>query len=394
MVSFLDKLILFFFVTLAFFLPISNTGVEISFALILLGMTAKAFIEKPSLKDVKLFFTDRINLAVLVFYLLIGLSLFASGPLFSKSLRAWITKWGEGVMLFYLARIFLNKKQLKTLLLVLLAATFLVCIDGVYQRMTGVDFLRGFELNTVDAYTAVRASFNHYNDFAAFLVTMFFVNLGVFGTLKKAYLKLLSVSLALLIILNMAFAYSRGSWVAFFIVCFFLAAFVSNRKIKALLISMLSIFLIGLFAAPVLRERLILIVQKGGDAGRFSMWKSAIAIFESSPVIGCGLGLFMDKVASYGTTSSQYAHNCYLQILAETGILGLGGFLWIIGQTATRACITLKKRLDVVSLGIFSGFSAFLIHAFFDTQLFSLKLSVFFWLLIALLAKSLEEEAS
>jgi putative inorganic carbon (HCO3(-)) transporter len=390
--AFLDRSLFLFFIVLTFFLPISNTGIELFFGLILFGMIVKAVLTPPSPEEIRQFFSDRINLAVLVFYIFIGLSLMASGPLFAKSLRAWISKWGEGVLLFYFARIFLTRKQLKALLYVLLVSAFLVCIDGLYQKITGTDFLRGFDLNSVGDYLAVRATFSHYNDFATFLVVLFFINLGMFAYAKKVPIKGISAILALMIIVNMLFTYSRGSWVAFFTVCLFLVIFIANKKVKVLVCSMLAVFLLSILIVPTLRERFAFIVQKGGDAGRFAIWSTAISIFKDSPLIGCGVGLFMDNFSKYGGAGYQYAHNCYLQILAETGILGLASFLWIIGETFLKGCRQLKRRPDIVSLGVFSGFLAFLIHAFFDTQLFSLKLSILFWLMLSFVVKLTEEK--
>jgi len=388
---FLDRSLFLFFLSLAFFLPVSNSGIEISFGLVMLGMMAKAALQPPSFRAIRLFFSDRVNLAVLIFYILIGLSLTASGPLFAKSLRAWITKWGEGVLLFYFARIFLTRKQLKALLYVLLVATFIVCIDGLYQKATGADFLRGFDLNNVGNYLAVRATFNHYNDFATFLVAIFFINMGIFSSVKRMELRGVFFLLALMIIANMLFTYSRGSWVAFFSICLLLAVFVANKRIKVMIFSMAAIFLIVVLAVPALRERLVFILQKGGDATRFRMWTTAAAIFKDSPLVGCGLGLFIDNFSKYGSASGcQYAHNCYLQILAETGILGLASFLWIMGEVILRGYRRLKEKLDVIFIGVFSGFLAFLVHAFFDTQLFSLKLSIFFWLMLSFVVKLLE----
>ncbi len=392
--SFLDKVIFFFFITLVFFLPISNTGIEISFGAILLGMIARAAVRPPSFSDVKEFFKDKINFAVLIFYVCIGLSLLASGPELSKSFRAWITKWGEGVALFYFARIFLNEKRLRILIHVLLGAAFIVCLDGLYQKITGTDLLRGFTMNSAGNFLAIRASFNHFNNFATFLVVLFFINLGSFYDLKKNTAKVFSVCLTLLIMINLFFTYSRGAWLAFFMVCLLLVVFIPSRKIKWTFIPMLTFFLCAIIAVPALRERAMFIFQKGGDAQRFRFWGIAINMFKTSPIIGCGLGLFMDNFAKYSQSHPQYTHNCYLQLLAETGILGLGAFLWFIGNVLVTGLKRIRRQLDTLVLALLAAFAGFLVHAFFDTQLYSLKLSVLFWLLTALLVKSYDKDPS
>ena len=57
----IDKVALFFFFVLAFFLPISNAAIESCFGFIFLCFLAKSFLKKPSLEKLKEFFKDRLN---------------------------------------------------------------------------------------------------------------------------------------------------------------------------------------------------------------------------------------------------------------------------------------------------------------------------------------------
>jgi putative inorganic carbon (hco3(-)) transporter len=94
----------------------------------------------------------------------------------------------------------------------------------------------------------------------------------------------------------------------------------------------------------------------------------------------------MDFFRQYSSTLIiQYAHNCYLQILAETGLIGLMTFLWFLFELIRNGYKKIKTNNDLISLGLFTGFLAFLIHMFFDTQMYSLKLSMLFWILAAFL---------
>ncbi|MFH1877533.1 MAG: O-antigen ligase family protein [Candidatus Omnitrophota bacterium] len=392
-VSFLDKTVFFLFAVFVFFLPVSNSALEISFSLIAAVMFVRAVLAPPSFEDIKSFFSDRINLAVMVFFVCVGLSLIASGPLFNKSLRAWLFKWGEGVLLFCIVRICLTKKRLMTLLFVLLGAAFLVCVDGLYQKATGADFIRGFTPNLIRGVLPVKACFSHHNDFATFLVSIFFVNFGVFYAVKKNWIKVSSLFLSALIIVNLIFTYSRGAWLAFLAVSLFLMLAAPYRKVKITFFAAMFVFAAVIIFVPLLRERLFNIIQKGGDAGRFYKWTIAMNIFRDYPVFGSGVGLFMDKYAEYTVLGGyHYAHNCYIQILAETGLAGLVTFLWFLSEIIVKAFRGLLKNAGMIGIGLFSGFMSFLIYAFFDTQLYSLKLSLLFWTLAAFLVKSMEKD--
>ncbi|MCK4809826.1 MAG: O-antigen ligase family protein [Candidatus Omnitrophica bacterium] len=388
----IDKAAFSFFVILVFFFPISGALIEISFTGILFCFLLKLVFKHPDLNSFKAFFKDRINLSALVFFICIGLSLFASGPLLAKSLRAWISKWGEGVLLFYFARVFLDRKKVKQLLAVMVVSTFLVGINGLWQKITGIGFLRRFAMVRTDNFLGVRSSFNHFNNFATFLAVMFFIVNAFFLNLRKWQLKAGLILLSLLIVVNLCFTYSRGAWVAFICGCLCVVMFSASKKHKWIFLLVGVIFITGMFTVPVLRSRVLFSFQKSGDAGRFVMWNAAVAMFKESPLIGKGLGTFMLYLPAYTELGYQYAHNCYFQILAECGALGLLSFLWFLGEIIGRSYAKLKRNPDVLFVGLFAGLLTFLTHSFFDSQLYFLKLSIFFWLLASFIAVVLMPE--
>lgn len=81
-----------------------------------------------------------------------------------------------------------------------------------------------------------------------------------------------------------------------------------------------------------------------------------------------------------------YAHNCYLQIAAETGIVGLLSFLLLIGTFFISTIKNLAKIKDRFSHAVLSAISAgiivTLVHSVVDTNLYSLQLSVLFWVML------------
>ena len=59
---------------------------------------------------------------------------------------------------------------------------------------------------------------------------------------------------------------------------------------------------------------------------RISYWKQALKIIENKPIYGSGLGSFLNESQKYLQTArfkTGYAHNDILQILSETGLIGL-----------------------------------------------------------------------
>ncbi len=74
----------------------------------------------------------------------------------------------------------------------------------------------------------------------------------------------------------------------------------------------------------------------GSNLGRFDVWTSSINMFKDHPVIGVGIGQWRTKYEeSYRLPSENqhlyHAHNNFIQLLSEVGILGLIGVLIFFG---------------------------------------------------------------
>ena len=79
-----------------------------------------------------------------------------------------------------------------------------------------------------------------------------------------------------------------------------------------------------------------------------------------------------------------YAHNCFLQILAETGLFSLLSFILFCGSVLRAAARRYKKSLDFLLLGLFCSLCGYLANSFFDVSLYSVQLAFLFWFLMGL----------
>ncbi|MDD5016022.1 MAG: O-antigen ligase family protein [Atribacterota bacterium] len=393
-IEFLNKAIIFFFCIFCFFLPISNAVIEISLGFILILFLVEFAIKMPNVNLVKIFLLDRLSLFTVAFVILSGLSVLVSGEYFSKSFNSWYSKWVEGIALFYFSYFIFRKKRYIIPLKFLLFSAFMVSINGIFQKINGVGFIRNHSPINVACYnfTAICSTFNHYNSFASFLVVVFFINFGFclesIRRHKKFAIKDVFYYLNILLIVScIVMTYSRGGWVSFmFGLTIMLAMLFLSLKDKKYFVygcifSVLFLFL--LFIATPLRERLLFIFQ-GGDAARLERWRIAFSIFKSSPWLGKGIGTFLEHFPKNTTIGLQYAHNSYLQLLVEVGILGLAPFLLMLIQWLKNSLHFLKSHENFIFIGVFCGLCAFLAHSFFDNQLFSLRLASLFWFLLGL----------
>ncbi|MBB0992401.1 O-antigen ligase family protein [Dietzia sp. SLG510A3-30A2] len=131
---------------------------------------------------------------------------------------------------------------------------------------------------------------------------------------------------------------SRGPWLAL-LVAIFLAAALSRHRFK--------IMTIGLVASTILFATWRLGAKNAiGDlplfdrvfgvsqtdditTGRGEIATVAIEGIRSNP-LGIGWGSFGDFSRSYGLSSTEYAHNIFLEVAVESGILGIAGFIFFL----------------------------------------------------------------
>ncbi len=106
------------------------------------------------------------------------------------------------------------------------------------------------------------------------------------------------------------------------------------------------------------------------------IWTDTVAMIRDNWVTGVGLGAFQTAYPIYsqqdGAVLIGQAHNDYLQIVADCGVLGAGLALWFIFLVARDTARALRHRdpqMAGTALGAAAGIFALLVHSLFDFNL-------------------------
>ncbi|MFZ5376236.1 MAG: O-antigen ligase family protein [Patescibacteria group bacterium] len=103
--------------------------------------------------------------------------------------------------------------------------------------------------------------------------------------------------------------------------------------------------------------------------GRFTYWRQAVGIFGDYPLLGSGPGTY-SKIRSFYASKpgagSGFAHNYYLELLAETGLIGLSSFLFVLGYLTYQSFVVVKKDLKNLNFAFFVAAASGMVNAFFD----------------------------
>jgi len=150
------------------------------------------------------------------------------------------------------------------------------------------------------------------------------------------------------------------------------------------LVAIVAIFvLIFVFNSNIITQRLATSfnLKEGSNAERYKNWTQATGMIQDYPLGGVGLGNYAKTVdPTAADRSSIYAHNLFLDIAAETGILNAIIFLLLIFVSVWRNI----RNNNMISLGVAAGLIAFLIHSIFDTALYSPQVLTLLLIIIAL----------
>lgn len=116
----------------------------------------------------------------------------------------------------------------------------------------------------------------------------------------------------------------------------------AQRRIYGVLVFLIALFVTWIYADNVLSilRSILPAMQEGSDTIglRYGLWRAAVRMWVDNPIFGVGIGQYTQQLPFYGKDLlPSYrlglgAHNMYIQVLAETGIIGLILFITFLGK--------------------------------------------------------------
>ena len=192
----------------------------------------------------------------------------------------------------------------------------------------------------------------------------------------------------LLLILHLAFTFTRASYIAFFVsgLVFLL---LTNKKIpiNRKMVILLCILLFSRVAFSYTPT-----FEKGTAQSRLHIWNIAFKMIKKNPVMGVGTGNFITTYPYYAIGEEKAlrgvsllvnkAHNDFLEVCSETGIPGLLLFLFLLVSFFRISFIAYKRserRDKLLIAGIISSVSGICVNALASFPFHNPATLLLFW---------------
>ena len=196
-------------------------------------------------------------------------------------------------------------------------------------------------------------------------------------------------------LLALILTYSRGSWFGWWASIFSFGLMLKRWREIWVILTLVGLLLA--LATP-LQERLFTLVRPQTDFSineRRQAMEAGLKLGFEHPVLGVGYGRgrlragLREQHESAATeyTHIAHTHNMYVELFAQTGVLGLGAFLWLLCHTLSKtlgaaSCLTGASR--VFQLGIAAAWIAFAVTGLGDVPFYHHEIRILFFTLLAL----------
>jgi O-antigen ligase len=273
--------------------------------------------------------------ALVVFNVLLVVTLLTSDDI-GQGLPQLLRYASFAALFVLIAQIVQNRTQVIVLVSVLTGSAALASVVGLGRFFTEVS-------------DRVAGPIADANDFAYLLATV--LPLGVYLILRGGRARIVWFLATVVIGVAIVGTLSRGTAVSLVVMALWLMTRASLRSVAATLL------VFGVLAAGALafqrdfiEDRLYTksVAADESIESRQALWRGALEMAGDHPVLGVGTGQYRFRAAEYVVDDpfdlyQPLAHNAYLEVLAENGVLGLVAFgayivgTWLVLRSVRRA---------------------------------------------------------
>jgi O-antigen ligase len=325
------------------------------------------------------------------------------------------------LLIFFCLTLYLinTKQRMKWLVYTVLISALLQVVYGSLMILTGVEHSFFITKSALSSHIgSATGTFTNRDHLAGYLEMALALGVGLMLTMLSAkgsvhnwrmrigrWLELLFGPktrlriLLILLCLGLVMTHSRGGNLGFFVslgVTSLLFLLLARNKPRAAAIFLVSLVILDLviIGSWVGISKVVSRLEQTTlqSEGRDDAYMATLPIIEDYPLTGIGAGNYFNTFPAYKPPQLSgywnHAHNDYLEIMAEQGLIGFSLLAGVVLCSLFFAVQTLRKRRNPFALGMsfasLMGITAMLIHSIVDFNLQILANSSMFVLLLAI----------
>lgn len=287
--------------------------------------------------------------------------------------------------------------DIKRLAGTILFAAVIVVGYGFIQAIMATDIQSQAWVDTeqfADLKFRVYSTLENPNLLAGFIVMMNAFFLGFAYKIKDRRTRTVLFVLFAIFTACLGLTYSRGAWLSLLAVM--VAGSISYGRNSWWFVILIPLALF--FFSDTFAERIMSVFHPVDTSAslRMALWESTIAMIRDYPLTGIGWGAYLWTYPAYDffiqnpDVKIYHAHNMYLHLMAEVGIIAFFVFMAIIVRTVCLAVRIAKRTTDRwsagLAMGIIAAILSLLVNGMTDHILFNIQLSMFYWMMVAVTA--------
>lgn len=325
--------------------------------------------------------------AIIFFVLTMLLSALFSGDIV-YGLKRWADMWIWRLVPFIIITCCIKKEDSLKILKASCLGIFIGILCLIYQGVSGDSRAAGF--------------FGHPMTFAGYLcmyLPLFLI--GYFENLFGTKYKYVSGLMFLAGLAALIYNGTRGAWLAVAITSGILLLYYMFKSKRNLIVGIVLIAVSGglLVNDVAFMHRVSTITNNKyqSNSERLLMWESAWNMFKDHPVLGVGLGQYKDNYQQkYISPKAKepnlaHAHNNFMQMLAENGIVGFIGFITMFVYIIGHNFRMILNSKNVYSLAICSVTITLLLQGLTEFNFGNSAVVKAYWLILGCLVVLAED---
>ncbi|MCL2932892.1 MAG: IctB family putative bicarbonate transporter [Trichodesmium sp. MAG_R03] len=212
---------------------------------------------------------------------------------------------------------------------------------------------------------------------------------------------------------------SRGSWIGFLALMFamlilmwywwriYMPRFWQLWSLPIAMGSLAGLLILAVVLLEPLRDRVMSVFvgrQDSSNNFRMNVWMSVFEMIRDRPILGIGPGndVFNKIYPLYQRPrySALSAYSVPLEIVVETGFLGLTAFLWLLLVIFNQGVLQLKRLRDAGNaqgywlIGAIAAIVGLMGHGLVDTVWYRPQINTLWWFMVAIIASYSRQEGA